>query len=353
MLMSLRAVVFFPACLSACLGVAAAQTMVVVPADRDNTLYEHPFGSFSNGAGDSIFCGLTAQGAARRAVVRFPVASALPADAIVVAATFTGEVVISTAPGPGAVGVHRLLRAFGEGSSQATGGGGGQGAPSAANDATWIHAQYPNTPWTAPGGAFAPVPSAVVAMPAQGPFALRVAAADVQDWLAQPAGNFGWLLKTDEATLSGRARRIHSREAPAGGPALHVAYLRPGQTGAWGVGCRAGGGAVASTWTAAPAGGAATVIAHANAPANSIGANFFAFGLDPVGVALSPGCLAYLPAGQPLIAGDLFLTGGVGAAATTIAIPPGVPGVFVAAQAAILDVGGGLALGNAVLLVTN
>jgi len=341
------------ACISLHLAGARAQTTVVVPADRDNTLYQHPFGSFSNGSGDSVFCGLTAQGVVRRAVVRFPVASALPADAVVVAATLTGEVVFSTAPGTGAVGVHRLLRDWGEGSSLATGGGGGQGAPSAANDATWIHAQYPNTPWTAPGGDFAPVPSAVVAMPAQGLFALPVAAADVQDWLAQPASNFGWLLKTDETTLSGRARRIHSREAPAGGPALHVAYLRPGQTGAWGVGCRAGGGAVLSTWTAAPAGGAATVIAHANAPANSIGANCFAFGLDPVGVALSPGCLAYLPAGQPLIAGDLFLTGGVGAAATTVAITPGVPGVFVAAQAAILDVGGGLALSNAVLLLTN
>ena len=349
----LRAVVLALACLSALLAVAPAQTTVVVLADRDNTLYEHPFGSFSNGAGDSVFCGLTALGVARRALVRFPVASALPADAIVIAATLTGEVVISTAPGPGAVGVHRLLRDWGEGSSQATGGGGGQGAPSAANDATWLHAQYPNTPWTTPGGDFAPAPSAVVALPAQGPFALPVAAADVQDWLAQPAANFGWLLKTDEATLAGRARRIHSREAPAGGPALHVAYLRPGQTGAWGVGCRAGGGAVASTWTAAPAGGAATVIAHANAPTNSVGANFFAFGLDPIGVALSPGCLAHLPAGPSLIAGDLFSTGGVGAAATTIAIPPGVPGVFVAAQAAILDVGGGLALGNAVLLVTN
>ena len=76
---SLRAVVFSTACLSTCLGVAAAQTVIVVPADRDNTLYEHPFGSFSNGAGDSIFCGLTALGVARRAVVRFPVASALPA----------------------------------------------------------------------------------------------------------------------------------------------------------------------------------------------------------------------------------------------------------------------------------
>lgn len=341
------------ACISLHLAGARAQTTVVVPADRDNTLYEQSSGGFSNGAGDSIFCGITAQGAARRAVVRFPVASALPADAVVVAATLIGEVVFSTAPGPAPVGVHRLLRDWGEGSSQATGGGGGQGAPSAASDATWLHARYPSAPWTAPGGDFAPAPSAVVAMPAQGPFALPVAAADVQDWLAQPAANFGWLLKTDEATLAGRARRIHSREAPVGGPALHVAYLRPGQTGAWGVGCRAGGGAVASTWAAAPAGGAATVIAHANAPANSVGANFFAFGLDPVGAALSPGCLAHLPAGQPLIAGDLFSTGGAGAAATAIAIPPGLPGVLVAAQAAILDVGGGLALGNAVLLVTN
>ncbi|MFN7671805.1 MAG: DNRLRE domain-containing protein [Planctomycetota bacterium] len=347
-----RAVVLALACLSACPTAARAQTTVVVPADRDNTLYEHPFGSFSNGAGDSIFCGLTALGVARRAVVRFPVASALPADAVVVAATLTGEVVISTAPGPGAVGVHRLLRNWGEGSSQATGGGGGQGAPSEPTDATWIHAQYPNTPWNAPGGDFASVPSAVVAMPAQGLFALPVAAADVQDWLAQPASNFGWLLKTDETTLAGRARRIHSREAPAGGPALRIAYLRPGQSGAWGVGCRAGGGAVASTWTSPPPGGGATVIAHANAPANSVGANFFAFGLDPVGIVLSPGCLAYLAGTGPLIAGGAFATSATGAAATTVAIPPGVPGVFVAAQAAILDVGGGLALGNAALLVT-
>ncbi|MFN9275051.1 MAG: hypothetical protein ACK6D2_04880 [Planctomycetota bacterium] len=94
------------------------------------------------------------------------------------------------------------------------------------------------------------------------------------------------------------------------------------------------------------------MIAHANAPANSVGANFFAFGLDPVGIVLSPGCLAYLAGTGPLIAGGAFATSATGAAATTVAIPPGVPGVFVAAQAAILDVGGGLALGNAALLVT-
>jgi hypothetical protein len=49
--------------------------------------------------------------------------------------------------------------------------------------------------------------------------------ADVQAWLDNPTGNFGWLLKADEATLA-TARRYDSREnsEPTFRPALTVEY---------------------------------------------------------------------------------------------------------------------------------
>ena len=49
--------------------------------------------------------------------------------------------------------------------------------------------------------------------------------ADVQAWLDEPAGNFGWLIKADESMLA-TARRYDSREnlEPAYRPALTVEY---------------------------------------------------------------------------------------------------------------------------------
>jgi hypothetical protein len=60
---------------------------VTISADRDNTLIESNDGSLSNGLGPHIFVGTTNAGPIRRALVRFPVDTAIPDGATVTAVT--------------------------------------------------------------------------------------------------------------------------------------------------------------------------------------------------------------------------------------------------------------------------
>ena len=61
---------------------ALAQTLDAVLAPvADTTLYEDAAGAISNGAGESLFVGVNAFGQKRRAIARFDVAAALPANA--------------------------------------------------------------------------------------------------------------------------------------------------------------------------------------------------------------------------------------------------------------------------------
>lgn len=207
-------------------GSPARAASVLIPADLDNTLYEDPTGSLSNGIGDYVFAGRTGTGAVRRAVLRFPVAGSLPPDATILSAELRLTATMVTA-GPRNVSVHRVLAAWGEGTSNAPGGEGG-GAPATAGDATWLHGFYPGTPWAAPGGDFEPAASAVTAVDDVGPYAWASTPAlvsDVQLWLDQPELNFGWLLRGDESTSS-TAKRFDSRHYldPATRPALEVVY---------------------------------------------------------------------------------------------------------------------------------
>lgn len=331
----------------------AAQQNVVLACDRDNTLYEDAFGSFSNGAGESVFCGVTAQGRVRRALLRFDTA-AIPNGAAVLRAQLQLHVVFSGASGPTSVGVHRVLHDWGEGASSSTAGGGGMGAPAAPGDATWIRAFHPSTTWTSPGGDFAAAPTCTLAMPTGGAFtsppdAGRALAEDVQRWRNGTLPNHGWLLKTDEVSPSARARRLDSRESPGPRPALHVDFLPAGQVGTWGSGC--GAGAPTTTWSGAPQAGA-TIQLVDQAPAGAIGVHGYAFALEPEGVALAPGCRVHLPLAE-LIVGDVFLVPPSGVVSTPLAIPAGLPPSLLVAQSAVVDTSPlGLALGNGALLVT-
>jgi hypothetical protein len=329
----------------------AAQA-VALPCGRDNTLYEDPNGAFSNALGESIFVGVTAQGRLRRALLWFDVAAALPAGARVLAAELELSIVFSPALADSTLFLHRPLLPWGEGSSYALGGGGGQGAPSTPGDATWTQAIHPVLPWATPGGDFVATPSAALVLPVAGSVRGFVAAAEVQDWLDQPATNLGWLLKNGEQTPADRARRLESRESPGTPPRLHVAYVASGTTTTYGTGCPLPGGPMATTFVGAPQAGATVGLRHDQLPPGSLGVTFYALDLDPVGTALAPACRLYLPLGGPLFPGDVFLADAAGLATATLALPPGASGALVVAQAAVLDTSAlGLALGNAAALL--
>ena len=212
--------------LLAALQPAAAALMEFSPTS-DTTLYSDA-ASFSNGAGDYLFAGVTNNGTdyVRRALLAFDF-SAIPAGAVIVSAEL--RLTVSRKPltdsGLRTFTLHRATSAWGEGASNAEGEE-GSGIAAASGDATWVNRlQAPAQAWTTAGGDFAAVPSAVLQMgdPAPYLFNLPGITADVQAWV-NGTPNHGWALLGDE-TRDATARRFNSRNDPDTGPMVVVEYL--------------------------------------------------------------------------------------------------------------------------------
>jgi hypothetical protein len=114
------------------------------------------------------------------------------------------------------VEVHALLADWGEGSSNSGGtatGGGGNGAPAAVGDATWLHRFFPSVLWSSTGGDFAVGTSATQSVGSDGAYSWQSPqlASDVQNWVNHPAMNFGWILIAVESNAQ-TAKRFNSRE---------------------------------------------------------------------------------------------------------------------------------------------
>jgi hypothetical protein len=210
-------------------GAAAADVANIQP-QKDNTLYESPAGSLSNGSGPGMFCGRSGTGLTRRALVRFDVAGAIPPGSTVNSATLSLNVSMSLI-GEVPVSLHRVLADWGEGASVSMVSGGGQGAPAEPGDATWVHTYYNTQVWATVGGDFTPTPSATHPVAGTGPYTWGSTAgmvADVQAWLDAPAANYGWLIGGDESAPA-TARRFDTREhlVAAQRPVLTVDFTPP------------------------------------------------------------------------------------------------------------------------------
>lgn len=209
-----------------------AQAQVSVVAARDNTLFESATGNLSNGRGIHLFAGRTgpgAQGLRRRAVLRFDLTGAVPSGMRVdsVRLRLNMSRAISNAH---RVSLHRLTRDWGEAASDAAANE-GQGAAAQTNDATWLHAFFGGTRWDSPGGDFELAPSAERRVDFEAVYTWGSTAqmtADVRDWVANPARNFGWILIGEEGSMT-TAKRFDSREHPqaANRPTL-LLYLSSG-----------------------------------------------------------------------------------------------------------------------------
>jgi len=203
-------------------GIATADT-ATLPAQQDTTLYQTTLIEVDagNGAGDYTFTGVTKEGLARRAVLRFDVAGAIPAGATIDSAQL--RLFVSRVPNPSnpaTVAIHRLSADWGEGDSDAAGEEGQGQSPPSAGDATWRHRYYDTLFWSAPGGDFAAAPSASATVGDEGAYAWGSTAglvADVQFWLEHPAQNFGWIVVADE-TDDKNAKRFDSSENLLGTP---------------------------------------------------------------------------------------------------------------------------------------
>jgi len=188
-----------------------AETVVLEPA-RDATLIEDAEGSLANGSGPVFFVGRNNAFGARRALLAFDVASAIPAGAWITSVELELEMTPSNQVAID-VGLHRVLSPWSEGPSSASGGG---GAPAEPGDATWLHTRYDTDYWQEPGGDFAPDPSAVLSVGEAGLYVWASTpglVADVWAWLDDPGSNHGWILVGGEDRRQ-TAKSFASRESP-------------------------------------------------------------------------------------------------------------------------------------------
>jgi hypothetical protein len=192
---------------------AAAET-VNLSALKDNTLYESAIGATSNGAGEAFFVGNNAGGAFRRGLLAFDVAAQVPAGATIDSVELR-LFMSRTIAGPTTIGLHRALADWGEGGSNAffNEGGGDAARPS---DATWLHTFSPGAFWATPGGDYALVASATTSVGGVGAYTWSGPGlvADVQAWLDDPTGNFGWILIGGE-DITPSAKRFNSLQNPS------------------------------------------------------------------------------------------------------------------------------------------
>lgn len=219
---------------------AAASTITVTPAADTTLLQSAP--DFNMGAELHIASGTTGPMGERtlnRGLLRFNLES-IPAGSIIqsVALRLTVTFVPGRDGGGGPVNstfaLHRMNRAWGEGTKL-----GFRGEFATAGEATWNHAfapgsNVPGTTWSTPGTA-APVdferdPSATQWIAGVGQYSFKstdALIADVQRWVDDPSANHGWLLITQEESRAKTARRFASREAPENAPALEVMFVPP------------------------------------------------------------------------------------------------------------------------------
>jgi hypothetical protein len=213
----------FPCLLAGALLAALPATAVVVqitPAADAHLNAAFPDRNF--GAETSFIVGGLVTGSANRALLFFDIAASVPADATINSVTL--ELTnVSRAPGPASdFELHRQLKSWTEGA-----GAGIQ--PAADGEVTWDSRAHNVELWDAPGGlAGTDFAAAISGDLNTGGDTLVFSStsglvADVQAWLDAPAGNFGWMLLSDDETSARTARRIASRES-ADAPLLTIDY---------------------------------------------------------------------------------------------------------------------------------
>lgn len=206
-------------------------TVVIEPV-KDNTLYENPTGTVSNGAGVYLFAGRTAQSpnvSRRRALLAFDVADHIPPGSTITSVNLT-LYMSRTATSSTIINLHRALTNWGEGASDASGEE-GAGAAAENGDATWLHTFYDTNIWSSPGGDYFPALSAYTSVVGLGSYTWSSTpelVADVQSWFDDPESDFGWVLIGNE-DFSTTAKRFDSRESVTqeNRPFLTIEFTQP------------------------------------------------------------------------------------------------------------------------------
>ncbi|MEO7263623.1 MAG: DNRLRE domain-containing protein [Ferruginibacter sp.] len=208
----------------------SAQTTVILNPSTDNSIYQD-FPGNSNGAGVNIFAGNTLANSPRRALLRFNFSS-IPTNVTITSVTLTLNCNKAPSSANFNMSLHVLNENWGEGSSNAGTNADGAGAVAMVNDATWPCAFSDgaggcNSTWSVAGGTFNASPSATTAVGGLGNYSWSGSqlASDVQNWIANPSANFGWILRGDE-TQSTTVKRFGSKEngTLSQRPSLSITY---------------------------------------------------------------------------------------------------------------------------------
>jgi len=206
-----------------------ANSLIVKPS-ADTTIFE-AFPDNNLGASDNMVAGANASLARARAVFRFDLSGVIPSNAIVQSVSLTVTVVLTPPDGGEAstFDLRRVLVDWGEGT-----GTNNSGVTARAGEANWSYRFYPSNSWSLPGGTlsndFSELVSASLYLPGLGAYTVASTSnlvSDVQDWVNEPARNFGWVFMSEAENVAFSIRRIGTRENVTNAPLLRVDFLIP------------------------------------------------------------------------------------------------------------------------------
>jgi hypothetical protein len=233
---------------------------ITLDASKDASIFQNNVNN-SSGAGNGLIAGTNAQSSARRAAIAFDVAGALPVGAVIqdVKLHLTLASVAGSGGGDGGssptnvmIDLRCLAKDWGEGTTLQQSpptdnvGGQGQGAVAGNGDATWNSNFHGVSSWTAPGGDFA-APSASLLVDTltnvTKTWTSATMLSDVEAWLANPSGNFGWMIVNQSESAASTARTFYSSEVATAAyhPQLEITYATVPEPGTLMLGMAASG----------------------------------------------------------------------------------------------------------------
>jgi len=211
---------------------SASADLLTLQATRDATIYQSNDGSLANGAGRYLFAGRTNQNLARRSLLHFDVASAIPTGAQITAARLTLNLSqVNAGSVARDVSLALALTSWTTGTSNPADTE-SVGAQALTGDCTWLHTSANGTGggtlWETEGGDYAAFASATVSTQALGLYTWSSLGLlnDVRLFAQDPSRNHGWFLLGDEST-AGTARRFDSADSALEGgivPTLEIEY---------------------------------------------------------------------------------------------------------------------------------
>jgi len=207
--------------LSTCLAATLVAGTAQLPPVADTYIAENAPDD-NHGALADVATGSMNSGTRARALLRFDVAGALPAGAVITSVSLQFEVTrLTMGAANSTFEVRRVHLPWTERDTDNEG-------------TTWRRRFGADIGWIDPGGRLgietAASPSGTVAVTGTNVYTMASTAAmvaDVQYWLDTPSENHGWMLRTQSEPVNATARRIATREDTARAPRLVIEYDEP------------------------------------------------------------------------------------------------------------------------------